>query len=361
LGLALVQTPNPAATAEAAQAALDRGEEAGEEEVVDVVVQTCESGSEGMLLGLRQGDRLHQVGHVALGPRGSVARAKELLKAAKRPLLVVFERPPRNDGSDDVAPLPGMPLAVDYGSCDEALAAEPGSYSRLRFTTQPTLPLGFEMKVVRGRLVVASVDAEGPHEAVKFGLQAGDEVVAVNGVPWSSRSRTEEREAAARASAAAGLRPPSHKDESGHNAVALRRGAGLGQSAFCFSHLLDNAARPLVLTLRRSTPEGSRSRAFLTALARFAFAPGATPGAKGAPGAYEAPSGHKPAKYSVADVERARQPKSMEAEEKETKQVRPTSKEAATKPHPKASARQKKSESPSSSSSGSSSEEERCY
>jgi len=62
VGCVLEAKKNAAATAEAIEEAQERGEKFSKKDnVMDVVVRYCEKGSEAMLLGLKKGDRLHQV------------------------------------------------------------------------------------------------------------------------------------------------------------------------------------------------------------------------------------------------------------------------------------------------------------
>lgn len=62
VGCVLEAKKNAAMTAEAIDEAQERGEAFSKKDnVMDLVVRYCEKGSEAMLLGLRKGDRLHQV------------------------------------------------------------------------------------------------------------------------------------------------------------------------------------------------------------------------------------------------------------------------------------------------------------
>ena len=243
------------------------------------------------------------MGTVVLGSKGTVKQANELLNVATRPLSVVFERPPPKAASEkEVASLPGMPAMIDYGSCDEALGDKPGSYSRLRFLRMPLFPLGLQVKVSQGRLLVTTVKEMPPEAGQDYGLRAGDEIVEINGVPWSDESGTEKR---------VNVGAPT--------AVTLRRSAGLGHSAYCFENLVANVARPMVLTVRRAPPRNSCVQSCALALVSLTFTSGDGDNDDSSE-AYEAPKGHKPAKYSVQEVEKARKAKkSAPAEEDDNK------------------------------------------
>lgn len=226
---------------------------------------------------------------MVLGSKGTLKQAKELLNVPNRPLSVVFERPPKAASENEVASLPGMPAIVDYGSCDEELDDEPGTYSRLRFLRQPLFPLGLEVKVSLGRLLVTSVKELPPQAGQDYGIRPGDEIVEINGVPWSEQSSTKKR-----------------VSDGAPTAVSLRHSAGLGQSAYCFENLVASVARPLVLTVRRAPLRNSCTQSCALTLVRLAFT---SNGDTEPPAEYEAPKGHKPAKYSVKEVENARKAK----------------------------------------------------
>ena len=227
---------------------------------------------------------------MVLGSKGTLKQAKELLNVPTRPLSAVFERPPKAASENEVASLPGMPAIVDYGSCDEELDDEPGTYSRLRFLRQPLFPLGLQVKVSLGRLIVTSVKELPPEAGQDYGIRAGDEIVEINGVPWSEQSSTKKR-----------------VSDGAPTAVSLRHSAGLGQSAYCFENLVASVTRPLVLTMRRAPLRNSCAQSCALALVRLTFA--SSDGEAEPPEEYEAPKGHKPAKYSVEEVEKARKAK----------------------------------------------------
>jgi hypothetical protein len=288
-----------------------------EEVAAGVVVASLGSNSEAQLLGVKVGDRVVKVNatNVAINlPHKNVAA---LIRLSGRPLTLVFERrgvgslPGEGEESDDDDDDDGKYDDEDNEEKEEeeedvkakrrskkGTASFYASGAVNEFTFNTYAASGLEcVSAAGGRLLVAAVASGSPVEAA--GVLRHDEVVAVNGVPWLAEtvgngsgsggdegggadflrnSSSDGDESASgggrRGSTMLGMGGGGGQQQQRRGSVvAMRRASSVGgggsgsgggsilsgakkDPAEVLKDILTNSARPLVLSLRRGTPDG---------------------------------------------------------------------------------------------------------
>ena len=261
-----------------------------------VAVRSVVPGSEAQLLGLRAGDRLHKVGGTVLPVRLAAEEAAVVLELSdRRPLMLAVERFDTKAAS----------VAAKALAAAEVMTDEKGVATALHFST---VWLGMQTEGRLGALYVTAVEVESP--AWHKGVKRGDEVTAINGVKWSGSShvlkdttksgsgedkgkkkfletkvaaRTAARERKAKEeSGGFDLEEGGDEDEfkdddedgaddraddgavadDGTSVCGHRKSSGLGRTGYLFQALLDDAARPVEVTVKRP---GKARKATLTA------------------------------------------------------------------------------------------------
>uniref|UniRef100_A0A7S2STN2 PDZ domain-containing protein n=1 Tax=Rhizochromulina marina TaxID=1034831 RepID=A0A7S2STN2_9STRA len=154
-----------------------------------VVVAGIDAYSQGQLLGLRVGDRIHKINRQA--PIALTLHHKHVaarLGGSGRPLRLVVERrvlPEDLAGPDEGTPDPldGGRLRLPPASLQVQEEMEDGSWERTFVFNERALGLSVR-SIQGGRLIIDGVDADSP--AASVGVSVNSEIIAVNHVPWTS-------------------------------------------------------------------------------------------------------------------------------------------------------------------------------